>query len=126
MAAMKRLITYADVPDQELDPKRVSVQLRHELELADGRQVLLLNDRGWGSGWTWTQTSRKYFEETALMCVGPDEPYANRSREDMEIMHWTQLQQIANQGGVRVDAAELARLPHDVVLSERLLARIGS
>jgi hypothetical protein len=44
----------------------------------------------------------------------------------MEKAHWTYLQQIAERQGVPTDAAELRRLPHDVVLSERLLARIGA
>jgi hypothetical protein len=59
------------------------------------------------------------------MVVGPDAPPADRSEEDMEILHWTSLQEIAQRQGVAVDAAELRRLPHDVVLSQRLLARIG-
>jgi hypothetical protein len=44
----------------------------------------------------------------------------------MEILHWTSLQEIAQRQGVVVDAAELRRLPHDVVLSDQLLARVGT
>jgi hypothetical protein len=36
------------------------------------------------------------------------------------------LADVLRKQGVVVDALELKRLPHDVVLSERLLARIGS
>jgi len=32
---------------------------------------------------------------------------------------------VLRQHGVVVDALDLRRLPHDVVLSERLLARVG-
>ena len=59
------------------------------------------------------------------MCVGPDAPFGNYTEQDMKALHWAQLQQNANEQGVPVDATELASLPHDVVFSERLLARIG-
>jgi hypothetical protein len=59
------------------------------------------------------------------MVVGPDAPPPGRSQQDMDALHWDFLQQIAQRQGVIVDAAELMRLPHDVVLSERLLARVG-
>lgn len=43
----------------------------------------------------------------------------------MEADHWASLQQIAQRQGVTVDAAVLRQLPHDVVLSQQVLARIG-
>jgi hypothetical protein len=121
-----RLVTYGDVADDRSNTQEISVALRHELELTDGRRVLLLDDRGWGSTGKWTDRSAKDIAETSRMVVGPDAPPAGRSEEDMEILHWTSLQEIAQRQGVAVNAAELRRLPHDVVLSERLLARIGT
>jgi hypothetical protein len=35
------------------------------------------------------------------------------------------LTEVLRQHGIVADALELKRLPHDVVLSERLLARVG-
>ena len=99
--------------------------LRHEVELKNGRRVLLLDDRGWGGSGTCAEMSPEDIRETSRMVVGPDTPPVGRSEEDMEVLHWTSLQGIAQRQGVAVDAAELRRLPHDVVLSERLLARIG-
>jgi hypothetical protein len=115
-----------DIANDPSSPREISVALRHELELTGGRRVLLLDDRGWGSTATWTDRSAKDIAETSRMVVGPDAPPPGRSEEDMEILHWTSLQEIAQRQGVAVDAAELRRLPHDVVLSERLLARIGT
>ncbi len=43
----------------------------------------------------------------------------------MEADHWAYLQQIAQRQGVVTNAAELRQLPHDVVLSPGLLARLG-
>jgi|SRR5688572_18354897 hypothetical protein len=126
MTAVRRLITYVDIADDPSSARQISVALRHELELTDGRRVLLLDDRGWGSTGMWTDRSAKDIGETSRMVVGPDAPPAGRSEEDMEILHWTSLQEIAQRQGVVVDAAELRRLPHDVVLSDQLLARVGT
>jgi len=136
------LVTLVDVDDDVSDARRMSVSARHEAVLADGRRLLLL-DRGWseelrvGRGrhaipWRvegladiWSQTSVEDIENTARAVVGPDEPFGGRSQEDMEADHWAYLAGVLRQQGVIVDAVELKRRPHDVVLGERLLARIG-
>jgi hypothetical protein len=43
----------------------------------------------------------------------------------LENGHWAVLAETLARHGVVADAQELSRLPHDVVLGERLLARIG-
>lgn len=123
MSGVTRLVTFVDVDDQADD--RISVSARHEIELAAGSRVLLLNDRGWSSSAGWTARSVQDIQETTRMVVGPDGPFGDRSQKDMEADHWASLQQIAQRQGVVTDAAELRQLPHDVVLSPRLLARIG-
>jgi hypothetical protein len=70
-------------------------------------------------------TSGEEIEETSRWVVGPDEPFDGRSQEDTERDHWTYLAEILRQQGVAVDADELKALPHDVVLSERVLALLG-
>ena len=74
---------------------------------------------------TWALTSVEDIEDTARVVVGPDEPPEARSQEDAEADHWSYLADVLRQQGVVVDTVELKRLPHDVVVSERLLARIG-
>jgi dTDP-glucose pyrophosphorylase len=126
MSAVTRLVTFVDIDNQADD--RISVSARHEAELADGSRVLLLNDRGWSASGPpniWAATSVEDIQETTRTVVGPDEPFGDRSQEDMEADHWASLQQIAHRQGVITDAAELRQLPHEVVLSPRLLARIG-
>ncbi|WP_205304736.1 hypothetical protein [Nonomuraea montanisoli] len=123
MTAVTRLVTFVDVDDQAAGT--VSVSARLEAELVDGTRVPLLNDRGWGSSQGWAATSVADLQETARTVVGPDEPFGGRSQEEMEAGHWASLQQIAQREGVVVDAATLRRLPHDVVLSRQVLARIG-
>ena len=126
MIAVTRLVTFVDIDGQAADDT-VAMSARHEAELADGSRVLLLNDRGWGGfGPTdiWARTSVEDIVATTRVVVGPDEPFGDRSQADMEADHWAWLQQIANRQGVVTDAAELRQLPHDVLLSPRLLARM--
>jgi hypothetical protein len=124
MAAVERLITTAEADDRDPDDPYVSVSARHEAVLADGHRVLLLDDRGWSSNQRWTALSVEDVEEMARMVVGPDEPPAGRSREDEEAGHWSHLAATLQDHRVIVGAGELRRLPHDVVLGERLLARM--
>jgi hypothetical protein len=140
-----RLVTLVDVNDENADARQMSVSARHDAVLEDGRRVLLLDDRGWTASalrasWvgdvpdvdvqrerldSWALTTVEEIEETARVVVGPDEPADGHSQEDMEEDHWAYLAGVLRQQGVVVDSLELKRLPHDVVLSERLLARIG-
>ncbi len=126
---MTRLVTFVDVDDDVADARRISVSARHEAVLVDGRHVLLLDDRGWSAAMgppsIWALTSVEDMVSTARTVVGPDEPFGGRSHEDMEADHWAQLVEALRQLGIVADAMELKGRPHDVVLSERLLARIG-
>jgi hypothetical protein len=49
VTALLRLLTTAEAGTDPAWKGRVDVVARHELELADGRKVLLLNDRGYGA-----------------------------------------------------------------------------
>jgi hypothetical protein len=140
MAAVARLETLADVDDDAGDAGQMSVSVRHEAVLEDGRRLLLLDDRGWSSSLntyrqddvpddgSWPDAALDAWavqdiEQTARMVAGPDEPFDGRSQEDAETDHWAWLAALLGRQGVVADAEELKRLPHDVVLSERLLAR---
>jgi hypothetical protein len=145
VAAVARLLTLVDVDDDGVDARKMSVSVRHEAVLVDGRRLVLLDDRGWTTSLNrvrveevpdcgsvrddvpalWAVTSVEDIEETARNVVGPDEPFDGRSPEDMEADHWASLSDVLRRRGIVVDARELKRLPHDVVLSERLLARVG-
>ncbi len=125
--AVSRLVTTVDLRETEPDPREISVSALHEAELTDGRRVLLLDDRGWsGSGPAdlWATTSRRDVVETSRTVVGPDEPRPGETQADARAEHWASLAAELQRAGVTMDAAELERLPHDVVLSERLLARL--
>ena len=112
----------------------MSVSARHAAVLDDGSRLLLLDHRGWteearGAGADeiddlWALTPERDIVETARMVVGPDEPFRGRSQDEMETDHWNALAEILRAHGAVVDAAELRRLPHDVVLSDRLRARL--
>ncbi|HEY3765498.1 MAG TPA: hypothetical protein VGL44_10105 [Gaiellales bacterium] len=132
MRRVVRLETLADARDTG-EAREISVSCRHEAVLDDGGRVVLLDGRGWtaglrGSGTdamdAWALTSEPEIAETARVVVGPDEPYGGLSQADMETSHWNALAETLRTNGVVVDAAELRRLPHDVVLGNRLRTRI--
>jgi hypothetical protein len=122
----------------------MSLSARHEAVLVDGRRYLLLGDRGWSSELKcvrmedvpdelplrehvsdiWATTSEEEIQATARTVVGPDEASEGRSQENMDSDHWAFLSEALRQHGVIVDAGKLRELPHDVVLSDRLLARL--
>jgi hypothetical protein len=145
VTTVARLVTHVDVRDDDSDAERMSVSARLEAELADGRSVLLLDGRGWTAARMqmrvaeaavdaafrddaqdiWAATSVEEIEQHARYVVGPDEPFAGYTRDELETGHWAFLSDVLRQQGVVADARALRGLPHDVALSERLLARLG-
>ena len=128
-----RLVTVADVA-APVDPGDLAVSVRHEAVIADGRRIVLLDGRGFteslrGPGAdradVWTSTSEDDLARTARVVAGPDEPYGDLTRADMEAGHWETLADVLRAQGVQVDADELRRLPHDVELTDALRARLG-
>jgi hypothetical protein len=135
MPSVSRLVTVADLREST-DPREMSVAARHEAVLDDGRRVVLLDDRGWTSGLrgagvdettdAWRFTSEREIAETARVVVGPDEPFGGRTQADMERDHWSRLAQELRAEGVVIAADELRALRHDVVLGDRLRARLDA
>ena len=141
MAAVTRLLTHVDLVDEHdegPDARRLDVSARLEAVLADGRRVVLLDDRGWSAlghiDWDhrptpeerareegririWAGQTAEDMAETARAVVGPDEPGDG---------HWGALADDLRGHGVEIDAAGLESLPHDVELSERVLARLAA
>lgn len=147
MAVVARLLTLVDINDRDdegPDAHRMSMTARHEAVLPDGRRVMLL-DRGWSEwlavvwrgepseqerelveqGGVWASATVEDIKQTARDVVGPDEAFEGRTQADMEASHWDALSRILQEHGVRIERAELRRLPHDVELSDRVQARIG-
>jgi hypothetical protein len=142
MPAVVRLETICDMREGGSDPGTMSVSARHEAVLDDGRRVLLLDGRGWtasvrtadyGAGGTartqaeddiWASTTVEEIERTARVVVGADEAYGDRTQAEMDAGHRRHLVEILARAGIVVDARELARLPHEVVLGARLRDRL--
>ena len=110
----------------------MSVSARHEAVLADGRRIVLLDDRGWSGELrgpeprdVWASQTEDDIRRTARFVVGPDEPFEGHTQADMEASHWEYLTGILRRRGVAVAPDELRALPHDVELSDRVLARLG-
>jgi hypothetical protein len=140
VASVVRLVTFVEIRDEgdgAPDPRRISLSARQEAVLADGSRVVLLDDRGW-TEWLrvvggrepsfdiWANEMPEQIERTARAVVGPDEPFEGRTREEMAAGHWETLARKLREQGVEVETAGLRGLPHDVELSDRVLARVGA
>ena len=141
VTSIARLVTWVDIYEEDgSDPSRQSFSARHDAVLADGRRVVLLNDRGW-SQWTLrfgdvsdTKVSppefptRQEIEESAREVVGPDPPMPHDgytpSESEVVEAHWRYLAHILESNGIEVDPGGLSALPHDVEFSDRVRARL--
>ncbi len=115
----------APAPRRE-DPRVMSLSALHLAVLDDGRRLTLLDDRGWttsGPADVWQHTSAEEIAHDARVVVGPDEPVEGQTAQDADRDHWEHLAAVLRRQGVRAKATELAALPHDVELGERLRTR---
>lgn len=137
---LTRLVTFVDI--HAADDSQLSFSARHDVLLADGRRIVLLDDRGWsqsrihffgdsepttrneGSS-PWDGVTRAHIEAAARTVVGPDEAYGDYTQSEIDEAHWAYLSGTLEKHGIDVDATDLRALSHEVELSDRLLARIG-
>lgn len=143
MVSVERLETFAEADDQPgAKLNEMSVKLRHDAVLTDGRRVLLLDDRGWSSTMgayaereedlpdpstldIWASTTAEEIEYDSKITVGPDEEYEEYTQDQMDEFHWAALAQTLYDAGVTITPEKLSQLPHDVVLSDTIRTRLG-
>jgi hypothetical protein len=119
-----RLVTYATLRQRTATAH--SVGLRHVARLADGREILLLDDRGFGgSGPAGAFPTLEEVELSARTCAGPDEPADGLTREQMDASHWALIVERLQAAGVTVSVDEVSHLEHDVALDDRLRAAVA-
>lgn len=88
--------------------------------LSDGREVTLLDDRGWGTSERLDQIRITQFVRDLYTTVLPDD--AEETGEEHE---WQRFEQRLREAGVAVTLDELRALPYRVILSDRLRSRLG-
>jgi hypothetical protein len=120
-----RLVTYATL--RELTSNSYSVRLRHVARLAGGQEIPLLDDRGVSASFhsPGIILTREQVERDARTCVGPDEPVDQQTWTQVDAQHATFIAERLRVAGVTIDAGEVRRLEHDVVLDERLRAAVA-
>jgi hypothetical protein len=123
VARVVGLETVAELAGEDGD-RAVSVSATLRAVLDDGRRVTLLDDRGWTQSGAASGMEEQEATETARVVVGPDEPFEGHTQESMASDHWGALAARLGDDGVSVDADELSRLPHEVVLGPTLQARL--
>jgi hypothetical protein len=88
--------------------------------LSDGREVTLLDDRGWGTSARLDQILITDFVRDVATTVLPDD--AEETGEEHE---WQRFEQRLLEAGVAVTLNELRALPYRVILSDRLRSGLG-
>lgn len=102
------------------DGSGTSCRVREFALLSDGREVTLLNDRGWTSSASLGEISVTHVVRNVYNVVLPDN--AEETGEDHE---WQRFVQQLREAGVAVTPDELRALPYRVILSDRLRSRLG-
>jgi hypothetical protein len=88
--------------------------------LSDGREVTLLDDRGWTTSAPLGEISLTHFVRNVYTVVLPDD--AEETGEEHE---WQRFEQRLREAGVAVTPDELRALPYRVILGDRLRSRLG-
>ena len=143
MPAVLHLLTTVEL--DRADEHSMSVSARLDAVLADGRRVVLLDDRGWSASLgflhdgasedglrrareeadIWAGETAEELERAARDVVGPDEPEDGRSSDATAAGHWGALADRLRGHGADVTAGDLQTLRHEAQLSEEILARLG-
>ncbi len=89
-----------------------SCNVREFALLSDGREVTLLDDRGWTSTASLDKISLTHVVRNVYTVVLPDD-----AEESGEVHEWQRFEQRLREAGVAVTRDELRALPYRVMLS---------
>lgn len=89
-----------------------SCSVREFALLSDGREVTLLDDRGWGTSARLADLSLSHAVRNILTAVLPDD--ADQTGDEHE---WEHFEERLREAGVPVSPGELRTLPYRVTLS---------
>ncbi len=122
-AAVVTLGAWCDLSSPEEDAgggSGTSFKVREFALLSDGREVTLLDDRGWGTSASLDGITIAHVVSATYTAVLPDD--AEETGEEHE---WLRFEQRLLEAGVAVTVDELRALPYRVILSDRLRSRLG-
>jgi hypothetical protein len=97
-----------------------SFKVREFALLSDGREVTLLDDRGWSTSARLDRIPITQVVRDVFNTVLPDD--AEDTGEEHE---WQRFEQRLREAGVAVTLDELRALPYRVILGDRLRSRLG-
>jgi hypothetical protein len=122
MVGVKNLLTLTDIC--EADPGH-SIDAHLYAVLTDDTRLVLLDDRGWSSGFGGIDAQTPdQVKQTAKDVVGPDGTVPGESQAELDRWYGETLVGRLEDAGVSIAASDLSALPHGVEISERLLKRL--
>jgi hypothetical protein len=122
-ASVVSLGAWCDLHSPEEDSGGVagtSFKVREFALLSDGREVSLLDDRGWSTSVPLDRIPITQVVRDVYNTVLPDD--AEETGEEHE---WQRFGQRLREVGVAVSRDELRAMPYRVILSDRLRSRLG-
>jgi hypothetical protein len=119
-AVVVALGVWCDLDSPGEDSGGTHFKVREFAVLSDGREVTLLDDRGWGTSAPLGEISLTHFVRSLYTVVLPDD--AEETGEEHE---WQRFEQRLREAGVAVTLDELRTLPYRVILGDRLRSRLG-
>lgn len=115
-----------DQADLDIFGRQLNFRVEEFATLSDGRRLTLTDDRGWGvsrrgasTDELWAGQSAASIETDLRNVVLPDDAEVTGEQHS-----WSLLAQGLRRHGVEATEEQLRRLPYEVVLSRRLLARL--
>jgi hypothetical protein len=98
----------------------MSFTVREFALLSDGREVTLLDDRGWATSASPGEISVSHIVRNVYNVALPD-----NAEETGEQHEWQRFVQRLREAGVEATPDELRSLPYHVILTDRLRSRLG-
>ena len=117
--AVVSLGAWCDLQDGSGGGGGTSCNVREFALLSDGREVTLLDDRGWTTSAPLGEISVTHSVRNVYMAVLPD-----NAEETGEEHEWQRFAQRLREAGVAATPDELRALPYRVILSDRLRSRL--
>jgi hypothetical protein len=119
-AAVVGLGAWCDLASPAEDAGGTHFKVREFALLSDGREVTLLDDRGWTTSAPLARVSVTHVVSSTYTTVLPD-----NAEETGEEHEWQCFAQRLREAGVAVTPDELRALPYRVILSDRLRSLLG-
>ena len=128
--AIERLGALVELDPDPERPEQLGFAIEQYAILTDGRRVVLDLGRGWvqslhAAGWTGPPLDPWTFQTTTALLDAARDHLLPDDDEDPAPLPWDALARSLAEHGIAVGAEELQAVPHDILLSDAIHARLA-